>query len=438
MADLTQEGSLEQVVSEQDFAPLLSRASQDFHLFANELVQAGPTPWSKRQLFLLYTEADELESFLDDYGARTNRTYATITEFVASVRGFALAGLSLEHLLRRLEGYAANQALEHGERAEFERDVAEARTFVQCVLLDLIRAVQQEATNLGAQVPEARAGSTQGAVEPVHIRLAHDLGQEDIAEEHQIIAEVSSKYLQAAQMLEKARVDRSCDATERDRYLREECSEERARVYEATVHNLQSAYDTHIKNTVTEADDERLRRLRGHISATLHLLEAVTQLTHFVERHESDVRHDAARVRLAELAPRSDVDEVTMTLLFWAGRIFLAGRALAEDLLPAYTNLQALKVEIEEGVVLHARPASLVVSIVNHYGTPVEMELEGQTCNAGSILEMMVLIGSYPDARHFIFRGDANPLMDIGALFESGLGERGLDSLPDSLGYLRG
>lgn len=438
MADLKQEGSLEQVVSEQDFVPLLSGAGQSFHQFANELVQAGRTSWSKRQLFLLYTEADELESFLDDYGARTNQTFATITEFVASVRGFALAGLSLEHLLRRLAGYAANRSLEQEERADFQGDLAGARTFVQGVLLDLIRALQQESTNLGVQVPEAREGSTQGALEPVRIRLAHDLGQEDIADEDLRIAEVSSKYLQAVQMLEEARVRRTSDASERDRYLREYCSEERARVYEATVHNLQSAYDTYIKNTLTEAKDARLGRLRGHISATLHLLEAVTQLAHFVERHESDVRHDAARERLAELAPRGDVDEVTMTLLFWAGRVFLAGRALAEDLLPSYTNLQALEVEIEDGVVLHARPASLVVSIVNHYGTPVEMELQGQTCNAGSILEMMVLIGSHPDARLFTFRGDTHPLQDIGALFESGLGERGLESLPDALDYLRG
>ena len=84
MADATYEGSLEQVVSEQDFVPLLSAASQDLLRLTGELVMTGRTSWSKRMLFLLYTEADELESFLDEYGARTNQTYAVVTELVAA------------------------------------------------------------------------------------------------------------------------------------------------------------------------------------------------------------------------------------------------------------------------------------------------------------------------------------------------------------------
>ena len=79
----------------------------------------------------------------------------------------------------------------------------------------------------------------------------------------------------------------------------------------------------------------------------------------------------------------------------------------------------------------------MVVGIVNHYGTPVEMEVSGTRCNAGSILELMVTVGSNPEAKKFTFRGDENPLGDIGALFESGLGEEGVSSLPAKLSYLR-
>jgi hypothetical protein len=74
---------------------------------------------------------------------------------------------------------------------------------------------------------------------------------------------------------------------------------------------------------------------------------------------------------------------------------------------------------------------------VNYHGTPVQMELEGHTCNAGSILELMIAVGSHPGAKRFLFRGDVNPLRDIRTLFEAGLGEHGLSSLPEGLAYLR-
>jgi phosphotransferase system HPr (HPr) family protein len=164
----------------------------------------------------------------------------------------------------------------------------------------------------------------------------------------------------------------------------------------------------------------------------------VTFLTHFVERHESGVRSEAAEVRIEQLIDRADVQDVILNhLLFWADSLMQRGRTLAEELLPSYTNLQELVVEMGEDVRLHARPASLIVNIVGRYGTPVELEVGGKRCNAGSILELLVTIGAQPDARVFIFRGDENPLRDIGRLFEVGLGEDGIDGLPDDLAYLR-
>ncbi len=228
------------------------------------------------------------------------------------------------------------------------------------------------------------------------------------------------------------------DAAERRKLLGKVCTEAQARVYEATVHNLQSTYDTHIQNTVLEAKDERLPQVRGHASAALHLLEAVTHLTHFIERHEDDIRSEEAKRRISQLVDSSAVQEVILNeLLDWANRYVQAGARIAEQILPEYTNLQDLEVDLLDGLQLHARPASLVVNIVNHHGTPVEMEVGGHHANAGSILELLIAVGSQPDATRFIFRGDVRPLRDIQLLFEHGLGERGMENLPDELDYLR-
>lgn len=440
----TPEGSLEQTVPEKDFLELLRGPSTDLFRLANTLTTREPPEgagdrWSKRVFFVLHSEADELESFLDDYGARSNQHFVFLTELVASVRGFALAGLSHEHLLRRIEAYGVLESLPEDDRGLGRSELLRAGAFVQGALRRLLDALLEEGRSLALE--PAEDGYPRAAFEEsvVRFRLPRNVGTEEMVDEGQRIAEVSTKYLQACSMLEEASFEPSDSAEVRDARLAQSCTEELARVYEATVHNLQSTYDTHIKNTAIEERDPRLPRLRGHVSAALHLLEVVTQLSHFVERHESDVRDAEAQRRLAAVVPRSEVSEITLNvLLHWAVRFMRIGRDLAEDLLPSYTNVQALEVELLDGIVLHARPASLIVSIVNRHGTPVEMELEGQTCNAGSILELMVIVGSRPEARKFLFRGDQRPLRDIGLLFQHALGENGLSKLPEELGYLRG
>jgi phosphotransferase system HPr-like phosphotransfer protein len=123
--------------------------------------------------------------------------------------------------------------------------------------------------------------------------------------------------------------------------------------------------------------------------------------------------------------------------LFWADRFLRSGQPLAEALLPEYTKLLELELELPDHLALHARPAALIVGIVNHHSTPVEMEVGGRRCNAGSILELLVAVGSQPHQKRFVFRGDERPVRDIARLFAAELGEKGLDLLPAELAYLR-
>ena len=433
------ETPLQKVVPEEEFARQLGTLAEGFARLSAALLADRGSSWNKRELFALQSEADELEAVLDDHGARQNQAFHYLTELTASIRGFSLAALSLEHLDRRLEGYGVLERLGPEDGPDLVRDLNEARRFTQDSLAGLLDRWRVEVGEVhGVSLPESVPGATIRTREPVRFCLPATLGQEELTDEDQRIAEVSSKFLQACEMLEQAGLVREQDPQIRDRVLRERCNEELARVYEATVHNLQSAYDTHLKNTVVEAKDERLRQLRGHISTGLHMLEAVTQLTHFLERHENGERTEAARRQLSEVVPRAAVTHVALNLLlYWSQVSIKSGRQLANELLPSYTDLQSMEVELVEGLMLHARPASLIVAIVNQYGTPVELEVAGQTCNAGSILELMILVGSTPENRSFVFRGDANPLRDIGLLFEAALGEEGLDQLPEGLAYLR-
>lgn len=429
------ESPLDKLVPEQDFARLLVQRSRDFLSLAAAPASA---PWSKRRLFELSYEANLLESLLDDYGARTNRTYSTFTELVASARGFALAGLSLEHLARRLPGYGVIDVLPSMERRAALADVELANGFVRDRLVRLLGALLDEARALGISSRVPGDGAAPAEEEVRRFRLPQTVGQSSLDDEEHRVAEIASKYLAAVKMLDQIGLRSFDDPDARERFLRERCREEQARVFQTTVHNLQSAYDTYIKNTLVESTDGRLPRLRGHVSASLHLLEVVTQLTHFVERHERGLRSDLADATLQRLVPRAEVRQVTLDRLLVRARLFLAaGRELAEGLLPSYLKPCSLVLELPPDVHLHARPMALIVGVVSHHGTPVELRLGEKSCSAGSILELMVALGSNPGCRRVEFCGDERPLRDLERLISAGCGERGAGSLPPDLAYLR-
>jgi len=430
---------LEKLVPEDDFARLLAGASDGLFLRARALFSRGDAHWGKRDLFELHSEADELEICLDDYGARWNSRYHFFTELTASIRGFSLAGLSLEHLHRRLEGYGIHGHVGPDEGRALGRGLGRGRDFVRRSLETLLKGLLDEASAIGIDVAQDPAVYGPVGAPPVNFRLPRTLGIQDLADEDQRIAEVASKYLQACKMLGQAGLTPCESADQRDEILVNCCREEHARVFEATVHNLQSAYDTHIKNTGRESSDPRLLLLRGHISTCLHLLQAVTQLVHFMERHESDERRAEDQERIIQLIRREEVTDVVLnTLLERALWVLDAGRSLAEELLPSYTDVRSVTVELPAGVTLHARPIALIVAVVNHHGTPVEISIGGEQANAGSILEVMILSGSQADARKVTFKGDARPLGDLRELLEAGAGEQGLAHFSENLRYLRG
>jgi phosphotransferase system HPr-like phosphotransfer protein len=87
---------------------------------------------------------------------------------------------------------------------------------------------------------------------------------------------------------------------------------------------------------------------------------------------------------------------------------------------------------------LHARPLSLIVAVVNHHKTPVELRLGDGAANAASIMALLILAGSQLGARELVFRGSEEVLEDLQLLVDAGLGEAGLDGLPLRLrSYLR-
>lgn len=424
------EAPIEKIVPEEDFRDLLAEKGAPFF---RACAAPGGSPWTKRRFFDLSVAADELESVLDDYRARTNASFSALTEIVASLRVFALAGMSLAHLGQRIGSYGVLD----GDSTGIREDLTAALRFVEAKVRGLMGALLDEGRLRGVTDLKRGEGEAPEDRSSRRFRLPHDIDLDRIEDEEQRIAEVAARFVEAAEVLSAAGIRRIDDPEQREAFLREVCTEEVARVWESTVHNLQSSYDTHVKNTLLETGDPRLPRLRGYIAAALHSLEAVTFLTHFTLRYDRGLRSDLADEVLQQVAPRVEVRDVTLNRLLVRARGFMEeGARIASELVPSYTTASEARLTLASGIYLHARPASLIVAVVQRHGTPVEFEVGGERCNAGSILELMMAVGSNPDAREFIARGDERPLRDLIALFAADLGENGLDALPEGLRYL--
>jgi phosphotransferase system HPr-like phosphotransfer protein len=431
------EASIDEVLSEEDFQPLAKERGERFGRLAHTLLARAPGGWTRRHFYQLIVEADAFEAFLDDHGAAYNRTYRLFRELVASVRGLARAGYAVRHLESRFDSYGTRLSAIPIEEERFCEAVEEARRFLEESLRGLLAESMEEAARRGVDLSSASFSEDEYITDRSRRRLPRNLDGEIQEDEEHYIASVASRYLDVCDLFDELGLGEISSAAERERYLSEICTEERARVYEASVHNLQSAYDTYIGDTALEESDDRLPRMRGHISVAFHLLEAVTDLVHFVERHEG-ARSNEASAKIAAIVDRDRVVQIAYdNLLAWAVRMIHLGREYAEALVPTYTNQRDLTVEVPDELTLHARPVSLIVKIVDHHGTPVSCEVDGSECNAGSILEMMITVGSNSEARRYIFTGDERPLADIQRLFEAGLGEGGLENLPKELEYLR-
>ena len=109
----------------------------------------------------------------------------------------------------------------------------------------------------------------------------------------------------------------------------------------------------------------------------------------------------------------------------------------AKKILQRLTERTYVDLVVPKGIQLHARPLSLIVAVVLHYGLPVKMVIEGEEASADSLIRLLLLAGSHPDSPGVRFEGDSRVLSDLEALFVGRLGEEGVDALPDQLHYLK-
>lgn len=376
---IRKERHLDRVIPEEEFISRLSGKIRRLFALGNLLIDGKEL--SQEYYSNLESETHSLETFLDNYKARGNRTFVYFTELIASMRWFARAGHTLKHILNRYIGYGLE------ENEEFFEDIENTIQFCNHALSELYKNLKKEAGSLGIDIPRHSLKRGEFTKREAEEYLVQDMDEIYCIGKEEKITEITFRYVDAAEELSELLEEK------------ERPTEDKIEESASTFHRLQSKYDSYIKSGEEEKQDERLSILRGHISISLHLLEAAQYLSHFYERHESGERFGDIQKRIAEIVNPEDISKKMDMLLAYGKGYALEGNTLARDLLRSYADMTLARetIVIPKGSILHLRPASALVEPVIQCRSPVLLEIDGRRVRANSVLEIIAAMGEVAD-----------------------------------------
>lgn len=429
-----------EIIKESEFVPLADKASQGLLKYAAHFTERTNAQISKKNLVALVKESVELEDFLDDHGARSNKRWLYYGEIVASLRGFAGIAYMINHILSRLKFYNLDEL----NISAFMRDAEKRLDFLNKSILALFKTLLNEASKLKLRIPEPDMFHEVFDDRIVVKVLPSNRDQEDVSDIHEYIFRVSSKLVDAVKASQTIFIENKIPRKSiHSDIIPERINEETLRHLEMHVHNAQSMYDTYIQKTTLESETPQLKSLRGYISVSLHLLSIAKELTHFYERHESSIRREVTHKKIALLIKHTDVLETIVNFALYYYTIFISKtEQLAHQIVAQFTVTVSATVSVPEGLGFHLRPSTLVAKIAMHHGGNVTMILNGKEFDATSVIDIMWAGGMIKKEGiiEVVFRGDKSAVDDIIALAGVNYGEDTLGNstdLPDSLKYLR-
>ncbi|MGN0867641.1 MAG: hypothetical protein ACI4SG_08220 [Oligosphaeraceae bacterium] len=321
-------------------------------------------------LSFLLAESSQLEELLDAYGARSNETWHALRMHVAMIKNFSTAGYDLLHLQHTIHSYDFQ-----GHYPRMEEDTISAVAYVSNFLFCSLKQVMNDAMALGWPPPEELLGYDYSEVLPAGM-LPKDriMGSREDAEH--LVIHLATSFLNNTEDAKFLANAAKCQPPQWRGLDFDQLSEASIRSLEERFHTLQSLYDTYISYSNIEGNDTSLRRLRGHISVVLHLLRVATVFIHFYERHIKIQGDSLFCHKNCVLKSNWYLNLLTHYLCHYSYQFLAGARGLCQSMLRQYAVVESREIPIPPYFGFHVRPATLISSIVRHYGSPVALILD--------------------------------------------------------------
>ena len=426
--------SLTPIISEEEFLPYVQEKLQPLMAALSVLGRENITV-NKLYYFTLVHEAEKLEVFLDDHGARSNMRWLFLSELVACARNLALAAFHLYHILDRYSDYLMGDSDQL--RREFEDNTHKTLDYFASTLRNFHGALLEEAVAQGMKVEAGPLSAGEWNINVIP-QLPYTITSEVAANEAERLIGIAQAYRKVAKFFRQHRLDRRFKAPSLAEIVPSKMNETMFADLETRLHNIQSEYDTYIKGGKVGREDPRAATLRGLTSIPMHLFDFLRWMAHFYERHESDAKKGVVKSKIAALAPEDQLMGVMLNFaLRFAGKYLNEGIKVAERILSSFVTPILHELPIPKPQGFHARPATYVSLIVQEHGTDVFMIVNGERYDCRSVLELLQAGGILADLgiESVFFEGDKRAVDDLIILAQNNYCED--KDIPPELSYLK-
>lgn len=430
--------SLVQFISEDEFLTLVEEPSAFFFKIYNSFgsrMDSGEAI-SRKFYSNLIQEAEFLESFLDEFGARENKKWFFFTEYVACIRNLGISAFFIKHLLDRYPYY--NLSKTNDDSDQFQIHAQGALTFLNQSILNIYREIIHSADENGLAFPTESVSPHEFSDIESNQRLPRNIAEDEVKNEDERIVELCDNIQEVAGKMQKIKISFSRDVVTLRKMVPYKINETKARNLKELVHSVQSDYDTYIKNTKLEQENLMIKNLRGHISMTLHLLEVVLWLCHFYERHEDEIRAGECKRKITEMVDKGELLSQIINFAFYYSHSFMtSGSDLAEEVMKDFIKMGKVEVPIPHPLGFHARPSTYISLIARQYDEDLFLIVDDEKYSSKSVMSLLQAGGAVADKGYqtVVFEGSKRVLDDIKVLAKHNYCEE--QDIPKKLSYLR-
>jgi len=429
--------SLTEIITEDEFLPLVQEISHPFFVSFNTYqVLLGNQEATRKAYSNLIQKAEHLESFLDEHGARQNKTWSFFTEYVASIRNLVIAAFYCKHLADRYPYYRLRDTDEI--RDSFFVDTGNLLAFLNKSIINLYEEVCNEGKKNHLQITSETVNPDEFLEVEVNKQLPKNAVDDVVKEDEDRIIDLFEKMSNVARLMEEMNVQKTDDPDELKRLVHGVLDERMARHLMNTVHNIQSEFDTYVKNTAIEQKHAELKNFRGYISMPLHMLEVTIWLCHFYERHEDEIRQGECKRIIAGLVNKNELLSHIINYCFIRCQYYIQqGDLLSKEILTSFIKTVRYEFPIPTPLGFHARPSTYISLIVRKYEGEAFVIIDGEKYNAKSVMSLLQAGGLIADKGYttIIMEGDKRILDDIRILADHNYCEE--KAIPEALGYLK-
>ncbi len=435
---LTEPESLIQFIAEEEFLPFVQETSRRFFRTVNSFRSHvdNETDVTRKFYSHLVQEAEILENFLDEHGARENKTWVNFSEYIASMRNLAICAFLIRHSLDRYPYY--NLVISEDNEKQFYEKSYQALSFLNQSIINLLGELEKASKSNGIDVTKECLNSDEFPDFQSNKKLPKNISEDRVKDEEERVIDLCGKVRNVAKMIQDVKIEFTEEMDELRKIIPDNINEKNSRMYSNVIHSVQSDYDTYVKNTRIEHIFPGLKNIRGCISLSLHLQEISLWLCHFYERHEDDIRQGGCKETIANLVDKNTLFSTIINFAFKMSRFYLLeGAKISNEILTNALEIVRYELPVPQPHGFHARPSTYLTLIAKEHNKDVFLLVDDEKFSLKSVMSLLQAGGLIADKGYqmITFEGDKKTLDDIKILAESNYCES--EEVPPGLEYLK-